>query len=226
MAVRVYFVICLVSRQCVINHDAMKGQVDMGFPLMTALELLFFVGWMKVAEALLNPLGEDDDDIECNWLIDKNIAHHNTTPRLRLDIFADPAFKPVYSEDSAWDAPINQGGSAANVELAPSHEKVKMVAVDTVSDEARKTSETAATLRRKLTTAFSFRSRSNSIQPIPLDRSKKISDVSVDSNGSKNLNGLSMTSDHPFHLAPLDEESDSIKCEEGRNSIKDDKNVG
>lgn len=29
---------------------------------------------MKVAEALLNPLGEDDDDFECNFLIDKNIA--------------------------------------------------------------------------------------------------------------------------------------------------------
>lgn len=41
---------------------------------MTILEFIFFVGWMKVAEALLNPMGEDDDDFECNWLIDKNIA--------------------------------------------------------------------------------------------------------------------------------------------------------
>jgi hypothetical protein len=28
---------------------------------------------MKVAEALLNPLGEDDDDLECNYVIDKNL---------------------------------------------------------------------------------------------------------------------------------------------------------
>lgn len=29
---------------------------------------------MQVAEALLNPLGEDDDDFECNFLIDRNVA--------------------------------------------------------------------------------------------------------------------------------------------------------
>jgi bestrophin, other len=32
---------------------------------MTILELFFIMGWVKVAEALLNPLGEDDDDFEC-----------------------------------------------------------------------------------------------------------------------------------------------------------------
>lgn len=29
---------------------------------------------MKVAENLMNPLGEDDDDFECNFLIDRNLA--------------------------------------------------------------------------------------------------------------------------------------------------------
>ncbi|EPB78135.1 hypothetical protein ANCCEY_02775 [Ancylostoma ceylanicum] len=32
------------------------------------------IAYPQVAEALLNPLGEDDDDFECNFLIDKNIA--------------------------------------------------------------------------------------------------------------------------------------------------------
>ncbi|KIH55893.1 hypothetical protein ANCDUO_13940 [Ancylostoma duodenale] len=49
-------------------------QIDLYVPFMTILEFIFIVGWMKVAEALLNPLGEDDDDFECNFLIDKNIA--------------------------------------------------------------------------------------------------------------------------------------------------------
>lgn len=41
---------------------------------MTIVEFVFYVGWMKAAEVLLNPMGEDDDDFECNYLLDKNLA--------------------------------------------------------------------------------------------------------------------------------------------------------
>lgn len=41
---------------------------------MTMVEFLFYVGWMKVAMNLLNSFGEDDDDLECNFFIDKNLA--------------------------------------------------------------------------------------------------------------------------------------------------------
>lgn len=45
----------------------------MYFPFFTALQFCFYVGWLKVAEVLINPFGEDDDDIELNWLIDRHI---------------------------------------------------------------------------------------------------------------------------------------------------------
>ncbi len=41
---------------------------------MTMIQFFVYFGWMQVAEALLNPLGEDDDDLECNYVIDKNLA--------------------------------------------------------------------------------------------------------------------------------------------------------
>lgn len=41
---------------------------------MTMTEHMFVIGWLKVALALLDPFGDDDDDFECNYLINKNFA--------------------------------------------------------------------------------------------------------------------------------------------------------
>uniref|UniRef100_A0A1I7UIL9 Bestrophin homolog n=1 Tax=Caenorhabditis tropicalis TaxID=1561998 RepID=A0A1I7UIL9_9PELO len=51
------------------------------------------IAYPQVAEALLNPLGEDDDDFECNWLIDRNMSTgieivdtcHDSCPPLKLE---------------------------------------------------------------------------------------------------------------------------------------------
>ena len=41
--------------------------------MFTVLQYLFYVGWLKVAEALMNPYGEDDDDFDLNFLIDRHL---------------------------------------------------------------------------------------------------------------------------------------------------------
>lgn len=40
--------------------------------MMTMLQVFFYLAWIKVAEELLNPLGDNDEDFECNYVIDYN----------------------------------------------------------------------------------------------------------------------------------------------------------
>ena len=41
--------------------------------LNSFIEFISFMGWIKVAESLLNPYGDDDEDFQINYLIDRNV---------------------------------------------------------------------------------------------------------------------------------------------------------
>jgi bestrophin-1 len=45
---------------------------DLYIPVFTILEFIAYMGWIKVAEALLNPFGSDDEDLDINYLLDRN----------------------------------------------------------------------------------------------------------------------------------------------------------
>ena len=47
--------------------------LDLYYPFFLTLQFAFYVGWLKVAETLINPFGEDDDDFELNYLIDRHV---------------------------------------------------------------------------------------------------------------------------------------------------------
>lgn len=69
---------CLIFREGVKNKDddadADKwNELDIFLPLFTILQFLFYMGWLKTAESLLNPFGDDDDDFELNWFVDRNL---------------------------------------------------------------------------------------------------------------------------------------------------------
>ena len=42
-------------------------------PVFTLLQFIFYFGWLHVAEVLVNPFGEDDEDFDMNYIIDRNV---------------------------------------------------------------------------------------------------------------------------------------------------------
>ena len=46
---------------------------DFKVPIYTILQFFFYMGWLKVAEQLVNPWGNDEDDFEVNYIIDRNL---------------------------------------------------------------------------------------------------------------------------------------------------------
>lgn len=76
-----YFVICLIGRQPKIDERSMQKEVAILFPIFTTFQILFYIGWLKVGQYLMNPFGEDDDDFELNYVLDRNtyIAHMMAT---------------------------------------------------------------------------------------------------------------------------------------------------
>ncbi|KAH7703563.1 bestrophin-3, partial [Aphelenchoides avenae] len=141
VSVRVYFLLCLISRQYVHNRTADdQGIVDLYVPFMTLLQFVFYMGWLKVAEALLNPLGEDDDDFECNFVLDRNIKIammladdcHGQIPKQVRDRFND-AYQPLYAENSI-DVPNYRLQGSAAMSMPEAEEKfVRMVPHPTAS---------------------------------------------------------------------------------------------
>lgn len=107
--------------------DGFVNKIDMYFPIFTTLQFFFYMGWLKVAESLINPFGEDDDDFEVNWIIDRNLKvsymivdeMHHEHPELIKDQYWDsmiPAELPYTEETEAFREQHPQP-STANIEL-------------------------------------------------------------------------------------------------------------
>jgi hypothetical protein len=74
IAVLTYFIACLMARQSLDPTKQYDGyEFDTWLPPFTILEFIFYVGWLKTGEGLLNPLGEDDDDFDINYLVDRHV---------------------------------------------------------------------------------------------------------------------------------------------------------
>ena len=74
MATYSYFLCGVIGRQFLDPEQGYKDHaIDLYFPVFTILQFIFYMGWLKVAESLLNPFGDDDDDFDINDLLERNM---------------------------------------------------------------------------------------------------------------------------------------------------------
>ncbi|XP_024944664.1 bestrophin-2 isoform X2 [Cephus cinctus] len=145
LAVYTYFLTSVMGRQW--TETTSKSTIDLYFPVFTTLQFFFYMGWLKVAETLINPFGEDDDDFEVNWIIDRNLQvsylivdeMHHDHPELIRDQYWDEIF-PMELPYTAAAQPFREEHpqpstagiqlSAAQQELQPSAVRIDDLAPD------------------------------------------------------------------------------------------------
>ncbi|XP_037075395.1 bestrophin-1-like [Pollicipes pollicipes] len=110
IATYAFFVACLVGRQQEAGqtlHASDAGQLDLYIPLFTVLQFLFYMGLLKVAEQLINPFGDDDEDFELNWIIDRHVKVSYLIVD-SLNVRRPPLVKDMYFDDPGLTLPYTE----------------------------------------------------------------------------------------------------------------------
>ncbi|VDM45856.1 unnamed protein product [Toxocara canis] len=92
-----YFIFALIGRQFP-GMNERQEIIDIYVPVFTILQFIFYIGWLKVGEDLLFPFGADDEDIEFNFILDRNLEIsylivddlHNQVPPVYVESLKDP----------------------------------------------------------------------------------------------------------------------------------------
>jgi len=96
LSVYIYFLASLIGEQWLIPRKDGDRKIDLYFPIFMTFKFLFYFGWLRVAEALYNPFGEDDDDFALEDLINRHLKvgmnivdKSEEHPRLEKDVFME-----------------------------------------------------------------------------------------------------------------------------------------
>jgi len=134
LAVYSFFLSTLMGRQYLDPAKGLAGSsIDLYVPVFTILQFVFYMGWLKVAESLVNPFGEDDDDFEVNWLIDRNIQvaylivdeMHEEHPDLMHDKYWDDVFPRELPQGPGEARNRGFKGSTSEMEVGEEKEEEK-----------------------------------------------------------------------------------------------------
>ncbi|KAL1435528.1 hypothetical protein MTO96_000192 [Rhipicephalus appendiculatus] len=89
-----FFAAALFGRQYIHSPDPIidsRHHFDFYVPVFTVIQYFLYMGLLKVAEQLINPFGDDDEDFELNWIIDR----HFKVSYLGVDTLDGPALPLV-----------------------------------------------------------------------------------------------------------------------------------
>jgi len=96
LAVYFYFGVSLFSEQWIIWRKEGDEVVYLYYPVFLTMKFLFYFGWLRVAETLYNPFGEDDDDFALEELINRHV-------KVSMKIVDKIASPPKVEKDAFWD---------------------------------------------------------------------------------------------------------------------------
>jgi len=125
LAVYFYFGVTLISEQWIIKRKEGDEVMYLYYPIFMTMKFLFYFGWLRVAETLYNPFGEDDDDFALEELMDRHI-------KVALKIVDKNISPPNCQKDAFWDMEnpklMKVGNDATNdddvtIELITNQEK-------------------------------------------------------------------------------------------------------
>ncbi|CAH1737901.1 unnamed protein product [Aphis gossypii] len=106
-----FFITAVVGRQYVEGSNKMlQTELDVYIPVFTIVQFLFFMGLLKVAEQLINPFGDDEEDFELNYLIDR----HTKAAFLAVDYLAKikiPLVKDIYFNELEVSIPYTSAAA-------------------------------------------------------------------------------------------------------------------
>lgn len=216
IAVYSYFATSLFGRQTL---DISEGRTILGYkniggifnivPLYLMLEFLFYVGWLKVAEVLINPYGEDDDDFETNYMIDRNLQI--------CYLYFDGVVQhlPEVEKDPYWNAGIPKEMPYTiaslpfrkpNLESAAENVTVPLDQHQTVAVEDIKNFKKRSSIRNvsmRLQTAMGFNNIVKLVANPMIERNQRLSDSQFLRSADSNMKTSTISSPNLQHRTSM-----------------------
>ncbi|GBN23320.1 Bestrophin-3 [Araneus ventricosus] len=144
LATYAFFGACIFGRQYVESPDKPDQNFELYIPVFTIFQLFFYMGLLKVAEQMINPFGDDDEDFELNWIIDRHmkvsflgvdVLNACPPPLVRDNYYYQLDMKLPYTEAALVYKKKTYRGSVARMQIPQEKQNLLVPEFDEDDDE-------------------------------------------------------------------------------------------